>query len=245
MPSTEKPEQPSPDQHIKIVKHGPYRISGKIPLKRYSQIMSDKFEPLAWEELDRASPQEETYLLCRCGLSEDKPFCDGKHTEIKFEGTETARTDGSRLRSMTYRAKDGFNVTKIIPLCMSSGFCVTVNTTIDELVELGNNETDRKTAIKMVEDCPAGSLVYRLTPDGEIVEPNLPPQIAETFEGTFYGSIRGPLWVMGEIPIERADGVPFVPRNRVTLCCCGMSSNKPLCDGTHRKLEDMKHHKRK
>ncbi|HSJ52250.1 MAG TPA: CDGSH iron-sulfur domain-containing protein, partial [Anaerolineae bacterium] len=44
----------------------------------------------------------------------------------------------------------------------------------------------------------------------------------------------GPLWVTGGISIERADGKFFEARNRVTLCCCGLSKNKPLCDGAHR-----------
>jgi CDGSH-type Zn-finger protein len=43
-------------------------------------------------------------------------------------------------------------------------------------------------------------------------------------------------WVTGNIPIERADGKPFETRNRVTLCRCGHSENKPLCDGTHRRI---------
>lgn len=239
--SKNPPKKLTPEMKIRIVKNGPYRVTGNIPLKRLKQVMSDKFEPLSWQELTPREPEGEAYELCRCGLSENLPFCDGKHARAGFDGTETARTDGSTLRSVTYRAKDGFNVTKIIPLCMSAGFCVRVDTAIDELVELGKDEADRQTAIKMVEDCPAGSLIYRLTPDGEVVEPELPPTIAETIEGTSYGTIRGPFWVMGYIPIQRADGVPFVARNRVTLCGCGMSSNKPLCDGTHRVLEDMKH----
>jgi len=238
------PKKLTPEMKIRIIKNGPYRVTGNILLKRLKQVMSDKSEPLAWQELTPREPEGEAYELCRCGLSENMPFCDGKHVRSGFDGTETARTDGSTLRSMTYRNKDGFSVTKIIPLCMSSGFCVRVDTAIDELTELGESDDERRLAIKMVEDCPAGSLVYRLTPDGEIVELELPPVIAETIEGTSYGTIRGPLWVMGYIPIQRADGVPFVARNRVTLCNCGMSSYKPLCDGTHRVLEDMQHRSR-
>jgi CDGSH-type Zn-finger protein len=30
-----------------------------------------------------------------------------------------------------------------------------------------------------------------------------------------------------------ADGVKYERRNRVTLCRCGASQNKPFCDGTH------------
>jgi CDGSH-type Zn-finger protein len=44
----------------------------------------------------------------------------------------------------------------------------------------------------------------------------------------------GPLWVTGNIPILRADGQPLEIRNRVTLCRCGCSGAKPLCDGAHR-----------
>ena len=246
MPAPKNPAKKlTPEMKIRIVKNGPYRVTGNIPLKRLKQVMSDKSEPLSWQELTPREPEGEAYELCRCGLSENMPFCDGKHVRAGFDGTETARTDGSTLRSMTFRNKDGFNVTKIIPLCMSAGFCVRVDTSFDELVELGEDEEARQTAIKMVEDCPAGSLVYRMTPNGEIVEKDLPPQIAETLEGTWYGNIRGPLWVMGSIPIDRADGVPFVARNRVTLCNCGMSSSKPLCDGTHRIIEDSKHRNRR
>ena len=30
-----------------------------------------------------------------------------------------------------------------------------------------------------------------------------------------------------------ADGTTYETRNRVTLCRCGASKNKPLCDGSH------------
>jgi len=72
-----------------------------------------------------------------------------------------------------------------------------------------------------------------LDPGGEDVEPDLPVAIAVTTEED---ALASALWVTGEIPVERSDGQPFETRNRVTLCRCGHSKIKPLCDGTHREI---------
>jgi CDGSH-type Zn-finger protein len=45
--------------------------------------------------------------------------------------------------------------------------------------------------------------------------------------------VSGPVWVRGAVAIESADGKPYEARNRVTLCRCGKSANKPFCDGNH------------
>ena len=43
--------------------------------------------------------------------------------------------------------------------------------------------------------------------------------------------------VRGGIQIESADGFKYEVRNRVTLCRCGKSQNKPFCDGTHAQIK--------
>jgi Iron-binding zinc finger CDGSH type len=87
--------------------------------------------------------------------------------------------------------------------------------------------------IGLIEHRPSGSYTYALEADGEEVEVDLPVSIAVTEEE---GELAGCLWVTGGIPVVRADGRPFQTRNRVTLCRCGQSENKPLCDGTHRTI---------
>ncbi|MFZ2073841.1 MAG: CDGSH iron-sulfur domain-containing protein [Methanoregula sp.] len=37
----------------------------------------------------------------------------------------------------------------------------------------------------------------------------------------------------GGIPVVSADRKPYHIRNRLTLCRCGKSQNKPFCDGSH------------
>jgi hypothetical protein len=65
----------------------------------------------------------------------------------------------------------------------------------------------------------------------EAIEPEFPPSIA-LVEDPHQG-VSGPLWVRGGIEVIAADGTPYELRNRVTLCRCGQSNNKPFCDGTH------------
>ena len=49
---------------------------------------------------------------------------------------------------------------------------------------------------------------------------------------------NGSLRVEGDFEIVDAEGKPFglAGRQRVSLCRCGHSANKPFCDGTHKTL---------
>lgn len=46
---------------------------------------------------------------------------------------------------------------------------------------------------------------------------------------------NGPLMVEGTIHVTKTDGTSEVKENKSFLCRCGHSSNKPYCDGTHKK----------
>jgi hypothetical protein len=82
--------------------------------------------------------------------------------------------------------------------------------------------------IDKLDNCPSGALAYALENGGEMIEPDLPKEVVVIPDG--------PLWVTGGVPVERSDGKPLETRNRVTLCRCGASSIKPLCDGTHKEI---------
>jgi CDGSH-type Zn-finger protein/uncharacterized Fe-S cluster protein YjdI len=226
----------SDEKKIVVQPDGPYRVYGSIPLVHKTQIVSDQGEPLTWRR-DETLPTGERYDLCRCGQSHDKPFCDSTHQRIHFDGTETADTRPTAERQMIHPGGTGIVVKTDGWLCMSSGFCGNRLAQIRGLVQNTDDVNVRSNVIAMVERCPSGSLTYAMAPGEPDIEPDLPQQIAVTTEMTSDGPIAGPLWVTGNIPIERADGQPFETRNRVTLCNCGRSSSKPLCDGTHR-LQD-------
>jgi len=224
-----------PDKRIVVTEDGPYIVHGSIPLVRKIQVVSEYGEPLAWR-MGGVIETPEIYELCRCGQSRFPPFCDVSHALVDFDGAETADTRPTAQRQIDYPGGTGIIVRRDISLCMEAGFCANRFTNIEKMVAHTDDPQVRAQVIAMIERCPSGSYVYAIREGEDDVEPDLPQQIAATTEITSEGPIRGPLWVTGYIPIVRADGQPFETRNRVTLCSCGHSRNKPLCDGTHREL---------
>ena len=222
---------------ITVQPFGPYLVEGEIPLVHKTQIVSEFGEPLNWE-LDKVLESKGPYELCRCGQSRKKPYCDGTHCELDFDGTETAPTNTFAERAKVLDRATGILVKIDNSLCMDSGFCGNRLTNIIKMLKDTAEPKVRAEIMAMIDRCPSGTYSYAMDKDCEDVEADLPVQIAATTEITSEGPIVGSLWATGYIPVERADGLPFETRNRVTLCNCGESCKKPLCDGTHRKIQE-------
>jgi CDGSH-type Zn-finger protein len=218
---------------IEIRYNGPYMVRGDIPLVRKTQVVSEYGEPLTWKNEGEIAT-EEPFYLCRCGHSGIMPFCDRTHKGINFDGTETAPTNKRAERQETFPGSTNIVIRMDMSLCTSAGFCANRSTSIAEMATHTDDTQVRALAISMVEHCPSGALTFALKEGEADIEADLPQQIAVITEITSVGAIRGPLWVTGRIPIIRSDGQPFEVRNRVTLCNCGHSQSKPLCDGSHR-----------
>lgn len=223
----------APAKRIVVTKDGPYLVYGDVPLVRKTQVVSERGEPLTWRKGETLKT-EGPYALCRCGRSANKPYCDGAHTKAGFDGTESAETSLSAQRQTVYPGGKGIVVKKDRHLCSAAGFCANCAEGIADMVPRTGNTEVRAQVMGIIEHCPSGSLAFAIREGEPNVEPDLPQEIAVVTEITSDGPIDGPLWVSGGIPIERADGKPFETRNRVTLCRCGRSSRKPLCDGIHR-----------
>lgn len=220
---------------IVVRKDGPYIVHGDVPLVRKAQVVSEYGEPLTWKK-GEAIETREIYALCRCGQSSKKPLCDRMHAKVDFDGMESADTSVTAERQVIYAGGTKIVVKRDYSLCMGSGFCGNRITDIPKMVPDTDDTQVRAQVIAMIERCPSGSFTYSIEEGEADIEPDLPQQVAVTTEITSDGPIAGPLWVTGNLPIERADGQPLETRNRVTLCCCGLSTNKPLCDGTHRTM---------
>lgn len=185
--------------------------------------MSERGEALTWKKeatVEAVSP----CMLCRCGQSAVKPYCDGSHARARFDGTEVAATNLREERAASYPGTE-IMVKHDRTICAFSTFCENKVTDVWEMSAKTEDTPVRAQVIAMIERCPSGALTYEIAPASETIEPDYPEEIAVIADG--------PLWVTGGIEIARADGQPVETRNRVTLCRCGYSKNKPFCDGTH------------
>ena len=212
---------------VKVTKNGPYIISGGVPLSEQSICVDADGQCHGWKEGKKYPPQE-NYAICRCGLSQNQPFCDGNHLKVKFDGTETASHD-TYLEQSSEIDGPGLKLTDAQDFCASARFCHRAGGTW-KLTEQSGNPDARKKAIEEAGDCPSGRLVT-WDKKSNAIEPVFEPSIG-LIEDTQAGKM-GPMWVRGGIPIESEDGTTYEIRNRVTLCRCGKSSNKPFCDGSH------------
>jgi CDGSH-type Zn-finger protein len=209
---------------VRVSEHGPYEVLGSPPLVRTAQVETEFGEPIGWEEpVPIDAPTE--FDLCRCGRSSRKPFCDSSHETAGFDGTEVAdrRPRAARARVL---AGDGVVMTDDLSLCTHAGHCANRITDVWEMIRKTSDPAVRARLRGMIELCPSGRLAHAPDPDAEPVEPRYEPSIAVIEDG--------PIWVRGGIPVESSDGATYEVRNRMTLCRCGHSSNKPFCDGTHK-----------
>jgi len=219
----------SPDMlRIKVSKDGPYFVQGKIPLTE--QIITTGADGIPYEwNTGKKYEMKEQCSLCRCGHSESKPFCDGTHLKINFDGRETA-IDEPYVNMAEVSEGPALKLTDAAELCASARFCHRAGE-IWNLIPKSGDEESKRVAIEEAGDCPSGRLVVWDKKTGKAFEPSFEPSIGFVEDPQLECS--GPIWVRGRIPVESGEGKTYEVRNRVTLCRCGKSSNKPFCDSSH------------
>jgi CDGSH-type Zn-finger protein len=216
---------------IVVSNNGPYLVSGGLPLgKEISEVGKDG-EPEQWVK-GQPYPAQENYALCRCGQSKHKPFCDGTHADVGFDGTETASRTSYADEAETTEGP-GIDLKDAESLCAAGRFCHPKGGTWNLTLESGD-PGKRKSAIQQACNCPSGRLVAYDKQTGMPIESPCTPSISLVEDPQARSS--GPIWVKGGVAIESEGGQSYETRNRVTLCRCGRSNNKPFCDGSHIKI---------
>lgn len=80
---------------------------------------------------------------------------------------------------------------------------------------------------QQIQACPSGALSYKMPGKSNKEEVHLETKV-EVLE-------NGPLLVYGTLHITKADGDKELKNKTTAFCRCGVSSNKPYCDGAHSK----------
>ncbi|MGA2321026.1 MAG: CDGSH iron-sulfur domain-containing protein [Solirubrobacteraceae bacterium] len=213
---------------ITITENGPYLVSGALPLKEQSLGLDASGNTWDYEDVNDVEAGE-SYALCRCGQSASKPFCDGAHARVGFQGAETAsrrpfHDDAELIEGPTMELADNRRLCAFARICDGHG-------RIWNTVLTAEDETSRELVAHQATHCPSGRLLVSDKPGGDAYELPFEPSIVLIEDPQENAS--GPIWVRGGVTVLAADGTEYESRNRVTLCRCGQSANKPFCDGTH------------
>lgn len=167
--------------------------------------------------------------LCRCGLSANKPFCDGSHREAGFS---TAPSD-KKLRNseLTYAGTvEGQEVTIAYTpvLCSHAGECSKRASAVfkpSETPWVQPQEGKLADILEVMAACPSGAL--RVS-----VGARTAPQHMTCGEVVIEVEKHGPYRVQN-VALEAEFNGLGASRANYVLCRCGLSKNKPFCDGTH------------
>lgn len=205
---------------------GPYLVSGPVTVEYQVISTDDTGASWTWKR-GEAIPTGARFSLCRCGRSGTKPFCDDSHLATGFDGTETASRAPHAEQATRVEGPD-LAMRDVFALCARARFC-DGHGDAWAAVEGSDQDGPRAIALHEASHCPAGRLVLERA--GVDLEPPLEPTIA-VIEDPAAG-VSGGLWLRGGIPVSSEDGSSYPVRNRMVLCRCGQSSNKPFCDGAH------------
>jgi CDGSH-type Zn-finger protein len=220
--------KPKSEPRVTVAKNGPYLVSGAVPLARQTIVTDEEGGSQQWQQ-GEAFAAPDSYALCRCGHSKNKPFCDGTHKKIGFDGTETASRAPYREQAQLTEGPV-LALTDAQSLCAFARFC-DPNGQVWNQVERTGEAKVRAMFVRQVNNCPSGRLVAWDRSTGKPIEHSLPVSIGVVEDPA--ERVSGPLWLRGGIPLVAADGFAYEVRNRVTVCRCGASKNKPFCDGSH------------
>lgn len=162
-------------------------------------------------------------LLCGCGASEKKPYCDGAHTKIQFISQKA--DDRVSSKDKNYYG-DGITVHFDLAACAHVGVCVRKLPDVFDVKKrpwINADGAEVEEIIKIVRACPAGALSYTLKEDERVDSFDSEPKIVVNHHGW--------IEVWGGIELEGAEAPKVL--DHYILCGCGKSKNHPYCDGAH------------
>ena len=213
-----------------------------IALTNGPYILISDMEPKVVENLQNSKGESLFTIrgvsLCRCGASNNKPFCDGTHSKIGFssENKEESANDNDHHPIVKDKRKNyvgkGITIHDNRKICSHAAECVNNLPSVFKLnarpwISPDAAET-KEEIINTIRKCPSGALSYSI--DGiEYQDQNeRMPMITVSKDGPYL--VTGGIDLSGD-SIQWAEGAS---KEHYVLCRCGASNNKPFCDGMHR-----------
>jgi len=200
--------------------------------KKRPVIAFTKYSPYMIIDLDkmedaRGNPLtlKPVTMLCRCGNSKSKPYCDGTHSLTGINGEKDPDRDPYKWKD--YRGEK-IVVHYNLGVCSHDGTCVrelpaVFNVNKRPWITPDNAEPEK--IIEVIKKCPSGALSYTVAGEKHIDYYNGEPKIKV--------ARKGPLELYGGIILKDDQGTIPETSDHYTLCRCGFSKNKPFCDGKH------------
>jgi len=161
-------------------------------------------------------------FLCRCGASQNKPYCDGAHVKVGYR-------DENRCTNNTLQTYESPHITVHFnrSICSGAAECVRnlpsvfKNASVDWIHP---GEAPVADVIATVEKCPSGALSYTL-------------DNVTTITGADSVAVNivknGPYEVRGPVEFAPPKWSENASKSKFALCRCGKSSNNPFCDYSH------------
>lgn len=190
-------------------------VDGPYLVKNLADFKNSRGESIA------AKPE---MLLCRCGGSADKPFCDGTHLRIGFRGDKSEDRLPDRLDNYTGQE---ITIHDNRGVCSHAGYCTDNSPAVFKMKSepwIYPDADDSGKTAKTIKMCPSGALSY--TKDKILYkDQERAPAITVSKDGP-YRAVGGP---------ELKDPIGNKPESKehYALCRCGASKNKPFCSGQH------------
>ena len=214
-----------------------------VPLPNGPYYFINEMEPKVVENLQNSKGEALSVTrgvsLCRCGASNNKPFCDGTHSKIGFSSEnkeEEKDTNDSHHNIVKDKRKNYVGKSITIhdnrKICSHSAECVNNLPSVFKLnarpwINPDAAET-KEEIVNTIKKCPSGALSYSVD-DMEYRDQNdRMPMITVSKDGPYH--INGGIDLIGD-KIQWAEGAS---KEHYVLCRCGASNNKPFCDGMHR-----------
>jgi CDGSH-type Zn-finger protein len=203
------PKQPVPT--ITPTPNGPYRVT-------YLKTIEGLY--------GAASHQApETAMLCRCGGSKNKPFCDGSHRANRFSDAKSPdrvadTRDNYVAESITIHDNRG--------ICAHAGRCTDGLKEVFRLNQepwIDPSAASAAQIAAVIDTCPSGALSYSIG-GVEHRDGAGDPMVGYVPNGPYV--VRGGGATLAGV--EQGEGASA---KRYALCRCGHSTNKPFCSGAH------------